>query len=149
MLSKISFWKLALIFSVAFVFFAGILYWNLIRSLEASARLAELEKKNGAASGNTVTPNATQIELAHLVFINQCATCHGSNAAGGTGPSLIRPEWTFDDENVAYIIRRISEGSEAKGMPPFAGRLRHDDIVRMAVYIEGLNEADRERKGKR
>jgi mono/diheme cytochrome c family protein len=145
---KVKFRWVALVFSCAFVVFAGILLQYMLKSIRASQAVVASEMKHKKEIKLApATPSYNQgLELGGLIYVNQCAACHGSKATGATGPALIRPEWTFNQDNVLYIVGRIRTGSPDGRMPAFAGRIRDEDIAKVVSYIEAMNQSTRGKK---
>jgi cytochrome c oxidase cbb3-type subunit 3 len=148
MVDKVPFRVIAIGFLIVFSAFAGVLVYYMSHSVKDSAAITANELKKARDAGIPTSANAAEAqELGRLLFINQCAGCHGSNGQGGqgkSGPSLIRPDWTFDRDNVRYIVGRIKTGNPALGMPAFSGRLRDDDIGRLVATIEMMNQSAQE-----
>ena len=67
------------------------------------------------------------------VFAEHCASCHGADRLGGTGPALI-PESLrrLRGERLAGVIR---EGRPATQMPAFADTLSEDEIAGLAAFL--------------
>lgn len=136
---KVPYQVIFLFFGLVFGVTAVILYHQVVKNVQESAVVVEQQE----------APKETPKTVSHLgeiLYINQCASCHGGRGAGLVdGPSLINERWVFDEERIAWLISRIESGGN--GMPPFKGRLRNDDIVRIVRHIEMLNQmASYERK---
>ena len=63
-----------------------------------------------------------------MIYAAQCASCHGNNGEGGTGPSLVGVGRVF--ETAEGEERFVKNGGS--GMPVF-GQLLSDDEIRDAV----------------
>lgn len=77
-----------------------------------------------------------------------CAACHGANATGGVGPSLVDTVWLHSKGTFDEIVRQITTGvpqAQAKGgmmMPPRGGSAITDGQVRaVAAYVWSLSHA--------
>lgn len=75
-----------------------------------------------------------------------CAACHGVNATGGVGPSLVDTVWLHSKGTFEEIARQITTGvpqAQAKGgmmMPPRGGSAITDAQVRaVAAYVWSLS----------
>ena len=66
------------------------------------------------------------------IFESQCAVCHGQNARGGRGPSLIRPVLAKAPDE-ATLHKVISEGIEPE--MPGAWQLSPGEIASVAIYV--------------
>lgn len=54
------------------------------------------------------------------LFIQNCAFCHGRNARGATGPSLITSDLVLGDDHGERLAPFLKNGKPEKGMPAFA-----------------------------
>ncbi len=141
---KVRFRSVAIVFGASFIVFGGVLMKYMVQSVTASQAIAATElKKSKDIHLESIPSHNEGLELGGILFVNQCAGCHGSNATGRTGPALIRPDWTFDRDNVRYIVGRIRSGNPAAGMPAFSGRIRDEDIGKIVAYIEAMNSTKR------
>jgi mono/diheme cytochrome c family protein len=68
-----------------------------------------------------------------LIYGEHCATCHGADRLGGTGPALI-PE-ALARLAIEAAKNVIAIGRPATQMPGFAAALAADDIAAVAAYI--------------
>ncbi len=68
------------------------------------------------------------------VFTQTCVACHGADMTGGVGANLIDAEWINGSAPEA-VIRTISEGVPAKGMPAWGGILGTEKVQAVAAYI--------------
>ena len=81
-------------------------------------------------------------ERGHQQFIQSCGFCHGRNAAGGTGPNLIRSGVVRHDTNGGDIARIIREGRPDKDMPPVP--VSEAQAAAIVAYIHArVAEADK------
>ena len=73
---------------------------------------------------------------ARRLFLNNCATCHGSHARGAKGfPNLIDDDWLYGDEPQT-IVESITNG-RAGVMPNLA--LPSASVAILARYVQGLS----------
>jgi mono/diheme cytochrome c family protein len=83
-------------------------------------------------------------EAGKIVFINQCALCHGPNGKGGekpgigTVPTLRDPEWQ-DRMTDGRIAKTITHGRGA--MPSFMGKLSKDDLTNVVAFVRTLKRS--------
>ena len=54
------------------------------------------------------------------VFKQNCAFCHGPQARGATGPSLITSDVVLGDDHGEKLVPYVKKGRPEKGMPAFA-----------------------------
>jgi mono/diheme cytochrome c family protein len=55
------------------------------------------------------------------LFQQNCAFCHGPQARGATGPSLITSDVVLGDDHGEHLAPYVKQGRPDKGMPAFAG----------------------------
>ncbi len=79
------------------------------------------------------------------LFISQCASCHGANGAGATGPNLTDDHYLII-KNLEGIYKNIKWGSIAKGMPPWNGVLSETEMVLLTAYVANLRGTSTEGK---
>lgn len=70
---------------------------------------------------------------AKAYYGSNCAMCHAATGEGGMGPNLKKVEAKGDK----FIATRITKGSPAKGMPPFA-KLGAADLKALTAYVKSL-----------
>src|SRR5262245_58277369 len=58
------------------------------------------------------------IERGKALYSVNCSLCHGVDARGAQGPSLIRSEIVLKDQKGELIADVVRQGRPAKGMPP-------------------------------
>ena len=66
------------------------------------------------------------------VYINNCATCHGSKGEGGIGPKIGGGAVASRFPNASDEILIVSSGRD--GMPAWSGRLTADEIKAVVEY---------------
>jgi|TARA_B110000196_G_scaffold313272_1_gene319714 cytochrome c oxidase cbb3-type subunit 3 len=79
------------------------------------------------------------------LFVSQCASCHGADGAGETGPNLTDDHYILI-KNVEGIYKNIKWGSIAKGMPPWEGILSETEMVLLTAYVAKLRGTSTEGK---
>ena len=104
-----------------------------------------------AQSASTQNKAASKelIEGGKTLFQQQCAFCHGRDAAGGeTGPSLVDSELVKRDKAGTELAGVIHEGRPEKGMPKFdlAGNAM-DGLVAFIHTLEAGNATNGKRRG--
>ena len=83
------------------------------------------------------TATSSDIAAGRRVFASQCAWCHGTDGAGGTGPELGRPtlRHAATDRSLVDIVHNGIPGTE---MPSFAFALTHRTAWQTAAYVKSL-----------
>jgi cytochrome c oxidase cbb3-type subunit II len=99
---------------------------------------------------NPLAGNPKAIEDGRALFKTNCASCHGEDAKGVIGPSLVADEFLYvkgdvPDDDYFDIISdgtqpgMVKDGRTAKGgMPPFAQQLDKSKIWSLVAYIRSL-----------
>jgi aldose sugar dehydrogenase len=73
-------------------------------------------------------------------FLQYCSGCHGPEADGGRGPSLLSPRYAHGVED-ANVTRSIREGFPEAGMPAFGATLSAAQIEDIIALLRGKREA--------
>jgi mono/diheme cytochrome c family protein len=73
------------------------------------------------------------------LYAASCAFCHGTDARGAGGPSLMRSDVVLHDDRGELIGPILRNGRPEKGMPPSPG-LTADQIAEIAEYLHLLVE---------
>ena len=77
-------------------------------------------------------PPVAGASAGRMLFLKNCAHCHGADAQGDEGPDLYNLDWT--DEQ---IITRIRNGKKGQ-MTAFAGKFSADEISEIKNYVRTL-----------
>ena len=114
---------------IAYVVMAGVGLAALIlvgRLVGANKLPGEAGAKQTATDGKTL-------------FQTNCAACHGVNAEGRSGPSLV--SGSLAELSIEELAAKISKGKPLAGMPKFSRSLSPAQIRAIAEYIVSLREA--------
>lgn len=71
--------------------------------------------------GLGAAPDKAAAERGAPLFQQSCAFCHGSQARGAEGPSLITSDVVLGDDHGEHLAPFLKQGRPEKGMPSFAG----------------------------
>ncbi len=77
------------------------------------------------------------LEEGKTQFTEKCAPCHGAEGQGLIGPNLTDDHWLHGGE-LTKVFASIKTGIPDKGMPPWGGMLRDEQIVNVTAYIRTL-----------
>ena len=102
---------------------------------------AEAEKKALEALAALSSDQAT-VDAGKDIFSFHCSPCHGANAEGKVGPSLIDDEWLYGSEP-KDLLTSIREG-RPKGMPKWKSKLKEDEVKNVTVYVMSLVKTQEE-----
>ncbi len=104
---------------------------------------AEAEAKALEALAALSSDQAT-VSAGREVFTFRCAPCHGENAEGKVGPSLVDQDWLYGSEP-KDILQSVREG-RPKGMPAWKNELKQDEIQNVTAYVISLTTSQSEEK---
>lgn len=76
-------------------------------------------------------------ETAKADFKTNCAVCHREDGGGIIGPSF-HDDYYIHGGKFEDFIKTINEGVMIKGMTPFSGILKPDQIRNLAFYVRSL-----------
>jgi glucose/arabinose dehydrogenase len=79
-------------------------------------------------------PLLAKSDRANDLYLENCASCHGTNADGGMGGSLSDGLWKHGGSD-AEIARSISKGLPDLGMPAFQQSLSPEQIRSLVVFL--------------
>lgn len=68
------------------------------------------------------------------VYRQNCAFCHGPQARGATGPSLITSDEVLGDDHGEHLLPFLKQGRPEKGMPAFAA-MPDDEMKDIAEFL--------------
>jgi putative heme-binding domain-containing protein len=108
--------------------------------LLASGFAAGTSAQQTAAVSPLRTAGSADIAAGKQIFESQCAWCHGTNGAGGTGPSLQSAtlRHAANDKSLVDIVRAGIPGTD---MPGFTTVLTERTAWQTAAYVRTLGRA--------
>lgn len=77
------------------------------------------------------------IAAGKVTFTTICSQCHGKLGEGGVGPNLTDDYW-LHNSTFSGIVKSVKYGYPAKGMVPWMGTLKEDEIINVASYVRTL-----------
>jgi cytochrome c oxidase cbb3-type subunit 3 len=102
---------------------------------------APLYARLAALPAPALAADAQAMAIGERLFINHCATCHGSDARGSKGfPNLADRDWLWggSPETIAQTITHGRQGV----MPPMAAAVgTGEDVRNVAAYVLSLSSA--------
>jgi cytochrome c oxidase cbb3-type subunit 3 len=72
------------------------------------------------------------------VFKEKCASCHGAQGEGQIGPNLTDKFWLHGNGSLLALFKTIADGVPEKGMPPWKGMLKKDELLNVVAFAKGL-----------
>ena len=122
----------------------GTLGWSSVGQLEAeqqqaAAEMAPLYARFKAMPAAEMAREPAAMAIGERLFINQCATCHGSDAKGSKGfPNLTDADWLHGG-TLEKISETITLGRQGN-MPPMAAAVGSAaDARQVAHYVLSLS----------
>src|ERR1700723_1274981 len=79
-------------------------------------------------------PDAAAAARGAPLFQQNCAFCHGPQAPGAAGPSLITSDVVLGDAHGEHLVPFLKNGRPEKGMPAFAGA-SDDQLKDIAEFL--------------
>jgi cytochrome c oxidase cbb3-type subunit 3 len=131
-------------FMVAFPSFGdfSLLGWSQVRQYEQEVAAAE-EQYGALFAAFAATPleelskSDAALSAGRNLFVNNCSTCHGSDAGGARGyPNLTDGEWHWGGQ--PEQIRASIAGGRTGIMPAFGTTLPDDARFALADYVQHL-----------
>jgi mono/diheme cytochrome c family protein len=68
------------------------------------------------------------------IFLESCAFCHGPQARGATGPSLITSDEVLGDDHGERLVLFLKKGRPEKGMPAYAS-MPDDQLKDLSEFL--------------
>jgi cytochrome c oxidase cbb3-type subunit 3 len=124
----------------------GTLEWTSRAEHDAAARAnaARIEATLAPYSTREVADlalDAAALNVGRNLFLNNCATCHGSDGGGAPGfPNLTDRDWLWGGEP-ANVVATISNG-RAGVMPPWGEALGPRGVEDMLAFVYSLQGRD-------
>lgn len=106
---------------------------ELVRLQEAAKFKAPDEKELAA-----ILADAGRRKSGQEIFASKCASCHGPAGGGGIGPNLTDNFWIHGGKPV-QVATTIIKGVAEKGMPPWGGVLKPDEIYSAVSFIASIH----------
>jgi cytochrome c oxidase cbb3-type subunit III len=105
-------------------------------ALAAELAAAEVRWPASATSGEfEVTPELAA--AGQTVYQTNCGACHGMTLEGGIGPNLKDGDWVHGG-SPQQVMRTISDGVPAKGMPAWSPILGPERVRQVTAYVLSL-----------
>jgi cytochrome c oxidase cbb3-type subunit III len=142
---------LTVLFAVAYLLLypglgsaAGTLGWSSLGQHEAEqeqarAKLGAVYERFAGMPAPELVKQAQAMAIGERLFINNCATCHGSDARGSKGfPNLTDGDWLHGG-SPEKIEETITQGRQGV-MPPMAAAVgSSEDVRNVANYVLSLS----------
>ena len=141
------FW-ITIVWGVAFMLFFpsvgdfSLLGWNQTKQYDeevatAESQYGELFRAFAATPILELSQEPGALSAGRNLFVNNCATCHGSDARGARGyPNLTDAEWQWG--GAPEQVRTTILGGRTGIMPPFGAALPEQTRFELADYVQRL-----------
>jgi cytochrome c oxidase cbb3-type subunit 3 len=120
----------------------GTLGWTSQNEHEAQFRLnaSRIEQTLAPYAASPVSEllaNPAALNIGRNLFLNNCATCHGSDGGGAPGfPNLADQDWLWGGE-AEHVVNSIANGRTGI-MPPWGEILGPAGVENVLAYVMGL-----------
>jgi cytochrome c oxidase cbb3-type subunit III len=106
---------------------------------KANAAMAPLYTKFAGLDADALAKDPQAMAVGERIFINNCATCHGSDARGSKGfPNLTDGDWLYGG-SFEKVKETITSGRQGL-MPPMAAAVGNsEDVKNVANYVLSLS----------
>lgn len=141
-------------FYISIAFAAGYFYWyqlsgkgsGLVKSFENEQAALKLEQQLNAPKKKertedellAIAKNPDVLKLGEAQFLGKCQSCHQADGGGLVGPNLTDDYWIHGNRMVD-MVKVITEGVAAKGMPTWSALMSEDEIIAAAAYVKNLH----------
>ena len=123
--------------------FRGVLGWTAEQRYEE--QMAQAQERYGPIFARyaeqkipVLATNDEAVDTGRRLFLNYCATCHGSDARGNTGfPNLTDDDWLYGGDP-ASIKTTILDGRQGV-MPPWQSSLGDEGVKQVTEYVFKLS----------
>ena len=95
---------------------------------------AQRAKATRAFLGLGPEPDKAAAARGAPLYQQNCAFCHGPQARGATGPSLITSDEVLGDDHGEHLLLFLKQGRPEKGMPAF-GAMPDDELKDVAEFL--------------
>lgn len=126
--------------------FAGTLGWSQVGQYEEEVEQAEVTygeifKRLAATPIPALAGDPAGQRAGRNIFVNNCATCHGSDGQGARGyPNLTDGDWLYGGDP-ATVVQSIANGRYGV-MAPYAQILGEQGVAEVAEYTLSLSGRD-------
>ncbi|MCO5143335.1 MAG: c-type cytochrome [Oligoflexia bacterium] len=85
-----------------------------------------------------ILADKSRVDQGKVIYVGKCASCHGNLGEGLIGPNLTDNYWLHGDASLMSILLVVADGVAEKGMPPWKGMMKKDEVQSVVVYVKSL-----------
>lgn len=123
---------------IHYEFGRGQTQWAELKSDMAQIESLKKSQPGGSESEEDLAKllaSATHLDEGKAVYEGKCGACHGPQLQGLIGPNLTDDYWLHGRGKLTEIVAVIRKGVPEKGMPPWEGQLKDNELKAVTVYI--------------
>ncbi len=113
---------------------------------EYDAEVAEAQVKYAAfslaevkeADLEALAKDPAAVAAGKAKFAAVCVACHDQQGQGKIGPNLTDEYWIHGKGTLVDIIKVVSEGVPAKGMPTWSRQMKADEIKQVVAFVASI-----------
>jgi len=108
---------------------------------KASAAMTPVYARFASLPAEALIKEPQAMAIGERLFINNCATCHGSDARGSKGfPNLTDSDWLYGGTH--EVIKATITNGRVGTMPPMAAAVgSSQDVRNVAAYVLSLSDS--------
>jgi cytochrome c oxidase cbb3-type subunit 3 len=107
----------------------------------AAARYNPIFAAYAKQSVEELAKDTKAVQIGQRLFLNYCATCHGSDAGGARGfPNLTDDDWQYG--GATHEIKTTILDGRVGAMPPWEAALGEQGLDQVSQYVISLNGRD-------
>lgn len=111
-----------------------------VATTQDNTTVATIAPTTSGVEENTEVSSATETDSSVILgkqkFVNLCASCHGTNAEGGVGPSLT----AYTAEQIQAIFQEYRLGKRSGTMTGIVKTFTTEDVTNISTFLEFYNK---------
>lgn len=134
----------SVVFAAVYLCVYHVFGWGPDQDEEYAREMARAEKARQewlAQAANNIDENSVEVDTkpetiaaGQVIFVQNCAVCHGNAGEGGIGPNLTDEYWIHGGE-LNDVFKTVKYGVLDKGMVPWEQSLTPAQIAEVSNYI--------------
>lgn len=103
-------------------------------------KVTEAVRKFHATGKDPYVGDPEAVAEGKKLYAQWCASCHGADATGGMGPSLVSESPVYPRTKTDKGLFEAMYGGAFGAMQPFKGRITQDEMLKIVAYIQELRK---------